>query len=94
MAKNRVKTDAFSVVLREIRHEKNLSQEEVAMRIDVARSYISCLESGRRYPSIDMLITLAQALGIQPGEMLDRMVSRMSTGKAMPLAKQTGPAKK
>jgi transcriptional regulator with XRE-family HTH domain len=91
MAKKRVKTDAFGVVMREIRYEKKLSQEDVAVRIDVARNYISYLESGLRYPSIEMLIALAQALDVRPGDMLDRIAARMASGKASPLKKQAGP---
>ena len=93
MARKRIKTDAISVVLREIRNEKNMSQEDVAFRINVDRTYISYLESGKRYPSIEMLIALAQALGVQPGEMLDRVANRLACGQAMPLAKQIGPQK-
>jgi DNA-binding XRE family transcriptional regulator len=91
MSNPRVKTDAAGVVLREIRTEKNLSQEEVAMRMDMARSYISYLESGRRYPSLDMLIALARALEVSPGEMLERIAMRAVSGRASPLAKQPGP---
>jgi len=88
-----VKTDAFGVILREIRHEQNLSQEELALRLEVARNYISCLESGQRYPSLEMLIAVAQALGMRPGEMLDRIVERIASGKASTLTKQAGPIK-
>ncbi len=92
MAKKRIKTDAFSVVLREIRTEKGLSQDEVAERLDVARNYISYLESGQRYPSLEMLIAVAQALGVRPGEMTDRIAARIDSGRAAPLAKkQAGP---
>lgn len=93
MAKKRVKTDAVSVILREIRHEKGLSQETVAARLDVARTYISYLESGQRYPSVEMLIALATALEIRPGEILDRVAGRIASGKALPIAKQVGPLK-
>ena len=92
MAKKRIKTDAFSVVLREIRTEKGLSQDEVAERLDVARSYISYLESGQRYPSLEMFISVAQALGVRPGEMLEKIAARIASGRASPLnRKQAGP---
>lgn len=91
MAKKRVKTDAFSFVLREIRYEKKLSQEKLALRLNVARSYISYLESGRRYPSIEMLIDLARALEVNPGEFIDKIAARLDSGKSKPLPKQPGP---
>ncbi len=94
MAKQRIKTDAFGVVLREIRLEKGLSQDELAERIDVARNYISYLESGQRYPSLEMIIDLSQAMGVRPGEMVDRIALRITNGKALPLQKkQAGPKK-
>jgi transcriptional regulator with XRE-family HTH domain len=93
MAGKRVKTDAFGIVLREMRTAKNLSQEELAMRIDIARSYISYLESGRRYPSLEMLIALARAMGVRPGEMLDKIAEKIASGAVSPLQKQVGPAK-
>lgn len=92
MAKKRIKTDAFSVILREIRAEKGLSQDQVAERLDIARSYISYMESGQRYPSLEMFIAVAQALGVRPGEMMDRIAARIDSGRASPLVnKQTGP---
>lgn len=88
MAKKRVKTDAFGFVLRELRNAKGISQEELATRLDLARAYISYLESGRRYPSIEMAIAIAQALEVRPGELLDKVAERLSCGKARPLEKQ------
>lgn len=90
MAKKRTKTDAFSYVLRAVRNEKCLSQEDLAARLDLTRTYISYLESGKRYPSLEMLIALAQALDVRPGELLDRIAERLETGKASPLEKQPG----
>ena len=88
MAKKRIKTDAFSIVLRRIRINKDMSQEELAARINVSRSYISYLEGGRRYPSIEMLIALAKALEVKPGELLDSIADHLDSGKAKPLPKQ------
>lgn len=44
--------------------------------MDVSPSYISMLESGKRYPSIEMLIRIALALNIKPGLMLDYIAER------------------
>ncbi len=88
MAKKRIKTDSFSVILREIRTEKGLSQDQVAEQMDVARNYISYLESGQRYPSLEMFISVARALGVRPGEMIDRIAARIDSGRASPLVKK------
>jgi len=46
--------------------------------------YISMLESGKRYPSIEMLIRIAIALEVQPGDILNRIAER-SFGYTSPL---------
>nr|WP_245790996.1 helix-turn-helix transcriptional regulator [Desulfovibrio litoralis] len=51
----------------------DLSQDQLADRMDVSTPYISMLESGRRYPSIETLIRISLALEVRPGEMLDRI---------------------
>ena len=43
--------------------------------------YISMLESGKRYPSIEMLIRLALALDVRPGAMLDMIAERYVADK-------------
>jgi len=63
-------------VLREFRQQAGLSQDELADRMDVSTPYISMLESGKRYPSIEMLIRVANALEVQPGAILDRIAEQ------------------
>ena len=50
-----------------------LSQDALADRMDLSAPYISMLESGKRYPSIEMLVRIAIALEVRPGAMLDRI---------------------
>lgn len=40
----------------------NLSQEELAFRINSARNYIGCIERGEKVPSITILLDIADAL--------------------------------
>lgn len=61
----------ISDILRKFRHEKNLSQAELAGRLGIEQSYISLLEVGKRKPSIIMLIRIADALEVSPGVMVD-----------------------
>lgn len=56
--------------LKQIRAEKGLTQEQVAERSGLSRSYICALDSGDREPSVAALRRLADALGVQPGELL------------------------
>jgi len=69
--------DAFGVVLRAYRLERELTQEQLSERVDVVRSYICTLESGKKQPSLGMVLRLAAALGVKPGELVDAMAARM-----------------
>ncbi|HET8726066.1 MAG TPA: helix-turn-helix transcriptional regulator [Alphaproteobacteria bacterium] len=57
--------------LRRLRHARGLTQEELAFRAQVDRSYISMLETGTSYhASVAMLAKLAAALGVEPAAFL------------------------
>ncbi len=88
MMPKRIKTDAIGVILRQIRLEQNISQEELGRRMQFDRAYVAALESGSRYPSVDMLLGLAKALEVRPGEMLDRIAVYLDSGKARILSER------
>ncbi len=49
-----------------------LTQEDLAAETDLKRSYLSELENGRRNPTVRVLGRLADALGVEPAELLRR----------------------
>ncbi|MBC8462537.1 MAG: helix-turn-helix transcriptional regulator [Deltaproteobacteria bacterium] len=53
---------AFSEVLRELRELRGLSQEALAAKSDLDRTYISLLERGQRQPTLKSMSSLANAL--------------------------------
>jgi transcriptional regulator with XRE-family HTH domain len=55
--------------IRELRHGKSWSQERLAERADMDRSYIAGIEVGARNPSLKALEQLAAALSVQLGEL-------------------------
>ncbi len=57
--------------MRRIRREKGWSQEELADRADVHRTYISGVERCVRNPTITIVGRIADALGVQVGELVD-----------------------
>ncbi|MEY9877656.1 transcriptional regulator with XRE-family HTH domain [Streptacidiphilus sp. MAP12-33] len=59
---------AFGRRLRTLRTQQGLSQRALAGDL-VAPSYISLLESGRREPTLDVLLQLSQVLGVPPEEL-------------------------
>lgn len=56
--------------VRHFRIAAGLSQEELAFRAEMKRSYVSDLERGTRNPSVRALKRLATALGVHPSDLL------------------------
>lgn len=60
----------FHEKLRELRNQKNLTQEELSEILFVSRTAISKWESGRGYPNIDSLKAISKYFGITIDELL------------------------
>jgi transcriptional regulator with XRE-family HTH domain len=56
--------------LRWARYRKNLTQEQLAQKTKLSTNYIAHLERGSRMPSVDVLITLGNVLGVNPADFL------------------------
>jgi transcriptional regulator with XRE-family HTH domain len=54
----------FGKAIRRRRRELDFSQEELAERAELHRTYISDIERGERNPSLENIEKLAKALGI------------------------------
>jgi len=61
---------AFATVLRRLRHERSLTQEDLAFESGVARTFIAKMELGQRQPTITTIFRLAAALGVTPAEVV------------------------
>ena len=61
----------FGGKLREIRKGKGLSQEKLAFKCGLHRTYISDIERGSRNVSLKNIEKIAKALGISPKSLLD-----------------------
>ncbi|MBI5434911.1 MAG: helix-turn-helix transcriptional regulator [Planctomycetes bacterium] len=68
--RSRTVEHAFGTVVRQHRERLALSQEELAFRADLHRTYISMLERGERCPSLGTLVKLAKALGTRGSALL------------------------
>ena len=60
----------FGEVLLRHRTHAGISQEELALRADVDRTFVSRLERGIRQPTITTLIVIAQALGVHAADLV------------------------
>ncbi len=63
----------FGQIVAQQRKALNVSQEELAHRAGLDRTYISGLERGVRNPSLTVLCRLAAGLGITAGQMLKEL---------------------
>ena len=56
--------------IKQYRTEKEISQEELADLIAINYRHISNVETGRRYPSLEMIVSIANTLGISADDLL------------------------
>ncbi|HHY11651.1 MAG TPA: helix-turn-helix transcriptional regulator [Firmicutes bacterium] len=54
----------LGTALRSFRRQRGLTQEQLAERADLHSTYIAKIEAGQRLPSLDTLISIADALQI------------------------------
>jgi transcriptional regulator with XRE-family HTH domain len=62
--------EVFAGNLRRLRNAKGVSQDELAYEANVSRSYLSQLEKGTFYASLNVVGRLSDALGVEPAELL------------------------
>lgn len=58
--------------LRRVRHDKKLTQEELAERAGLSMRYVGAIERGDVSASVTVLGQIADALEIEPGELLKK----------------------
>ena len=55
--------------IKKYRHACGLSQEKLAERAETSTNYVSAIETGRRFPSVETLEKIASVLGIDTPEL-------------------------
>ena len=63
----------FPAILKEVREKKDLTQQELAEKINKDRSTVSNYETGDSKPTIYVLSDLATALGVSTDYLLGRV---------------------
>jgi transcriptional regulator with XRE-family HTH domain len=62
--------------IRRLRLEAGVTQEKLAWSIDLDKGYMSQIESGRRLPSLVVLVRIAEQLGLEAADLLALELSR------------------
>ncbi|MFC0252029.1 helix-turn-helix domain-containing protein [Massilia varians] len=57
---------AFGKVLRVVRKEVGMTQEELGHAAEIDRTFVSLMERGERQPTVRVLFRLAAALKLEP----------------------------
>lgn len=61
---------AFGTTLKRYRKKKGWSQEQLALESGHQRVFISWLETGSKQPTITTVFRLAEALGVEPCDLI------------------------
>ena len=64
-------SNAFGVVLRELRKNRGLTQEKLGFEADLRRTFVSLLELGEQQPTLTTIFKLAAALKISPSKLIE-----------------------
>lgn len=64
---------AFGKVLREMRIEAGLTQEQLGFEAGVCRTFVSILELGEQQPTLTTITKLASALAVKPSALVARV---------------------
>ncbi len=73
--------EVLAINLRKLRRARGLSQEELAHRAKIDRTYISALERSVYAAGIDVVDRLARVLGVEAADLLARPASDTSERK-------------
>jgi transcriptional regulator with XRE-family HTH domain len=65
--------EKFGLIIRQLRTEKGLSQEKLALDADIDRTYIGDIEKGNRNVSISMIEKLANYFQISISELFKKL---------------------
>ena len=66
---------SFSKTISTLRHQFSYSQQEVATKIGVARATYANMESGKRAPNLNEIMSLAELFSVSPQDLIDGTVT-------------------
>ena len=66
-------TEKVGARIKELRNGQGISQEKLALKAEIDRTYLAGVEQGRRNPSLKSLVKIVSALGISFAEFFKEM---------------------
>ena len=61
----------FGKKIKELRKKRNYTQAQLAEIVNVDDKHISCIESGKNFPSADLIYRLSYALGVEVKDLFE-----------------------
>lgn len=69
---------AFGAVIRRLRKQAGISQEQLGFDAELQRNYISLIELGRYQPTLSTVFRLAYALHVSPGSLVEQVERQLA----------------
>lgn len=69
--------EAFGVVVRELRIEAGLTQEQLGFEAGIRRTFVSVLELGQQQPTLTTIFKIAPALALTPSALIELVEKRI-----------------
>lgn len=85
--------EATAIILKKIRTEAALSQNELADFAGLSRSYIAAVEAGKTGFSGDALFLIADVLKISPADFIEQVDALRKTSPSLPEGESGRPKK-
>ena len=61
----------FGRKIKEYRNKKKLTQAQLAEMVSIDNKHVSCIESGKNFPSADLIERFCAALSIEPKDLFE-----------------------
>lgn len=79
MKDKKLPASIFGEVLQELRLQQALTQDQLAERAGTERSHISALERAEKAPALATIFSLADALNMPAGKLIDLVEQRLKS---------------
>jgi transcriptional regulator with XRE-family HTH domain len=79
MRDNKLPATIFGEVMRELRLQRGLTQDQLAELASTERSHISALERAEKGPALATIFCIADALKIPAGQLIGLVEQRLKT---------------